>query len=365
MSKRLFLMTMAVAVTVPVMVASSPVDAAKEAKVFKDVSKASPYYDIIHEMGNSGIISGFEDGNFKPNQAITRKHASALVNRAKGGSLPVKEKAYQFKDVSKNSPNYGDVRVMQQAGIFSADKNGNFNPNREVTRAEMAKILTIAFNLEVKSNFDFPDVPASHPANKYVRAIYSNGVTTGDDGKFLPDKTLSRAHYAVFMYRAMNLDDTHVSKPVPKPEKPVVKPTPKPEPEKPVVKPTPKPEKPVEKPKPPMVSSDTGLDTGHYKSPWDVPRPPGYVEGDYEAKQHKEYSTIHVKNKHDYNGAVSLFSPDTKIFLEARAKEVKLSYTEFIALINYTVKTGKVHDGKNFTMYYNFKTGQINIGSSK
>jgi hypothetical protein len=109
---------------------------------------------------------------------------------------------------------------LQQAGIFQPDTKGNFNPNKPVTRAEMAKILTIAFGLETKTIFNFPDVPSSHPFNSYVNALYSNGVTTGDNGYFKPDSPLTRAHYAVFMHRAMNLKGDVVIKPIPKPTVP-------------------------------------------------------------------------------------------------------------------------------------------------
>ena len=216
MNKNLFLMSTVLAMTVAI--AAAPVSA--DVKTFTDVSKENPYYDIIHTMADSKIISGYEDGSFRGNQAITRKHVASLVNRAKGSSLAVKEKAVDFNDVSRKNPNYHDIRVVQQAGIFSPDSKGNFYPNKVVTRAEMAKVLTIAFDLEAKSVKDFSDVPANHPANHYIRAIYSNGITTGNNGKFLPEESLSRVHYAVFMHRAMNLNENAVEQPVP--ERPTV-----------------------------------------------------------------------------------------------------------------------------------------------
>lgn len=200
--KKAFLATLAAVVTIPVAVAPFQTEAAV-AKPFKDISKANPYYEIIHEMRDKGIISGYEDGTFKPNESISRKHAAALISRAKGSSLPKPKQPYLFKDVSKANPYFVNIQQLQQAGIIEPDAKGNFYPNRILTRAEMAKALTIAFDLEVKSTKDFPDVPASHPANPYVRAIYSNGITTGDNGLFKPNEPLTRAHYAVFMWRAM------------------------------------------------------------------------------------------------------------------------------------------------------------------
>lgn len=217
MKNKLFIATLAATIAIPAVIAPIQADAAVK-NPFKDVSKNSPYYDIIHEMRDLKIISGYENGLFKPSEAISRKHAAALVSRAK--NLPATKPFVKFKDVSEENSYFNDVKKLQQAGIFEPDSKGNFNPNKPITRAEMAKVLTIAFDLKVKEEFDFPDVPKTHSANKYVRAIYSNGITTGDNGYFKPDESLTRAHYAVFMHRAMNMKDNSVVKPIPKPEKP-------------------------------------------------------------------------------------------------------------------------------------------------
>src|SRR5690606_8670639 len=46
---------------------------------------------------------------------------------------------------------------------------------------------------------------------EYVKALYANGVTTGyEDGTFKPNQSLNRAHYSVFLYRAMNQAQVNV-----------------------------------------------------------------------------------------------------------------------------------------------------------
>lgn len=230
---------------------------AKVAKVktFMDVPSSNQYYTEIMKMTELGIISGYEDRTFKPKETITRKHAAALVSRAKGNRLPQTHKFVKFKDVNESNPNFGDIKKLQMAGLFAPDSKGNFNPNKPLTRAEMAKILAVAFDLEVKANYDFPDVPVSHPANKYVRALYSNGITKGDNGKFLPNDSLTRGHYSAFMYRAMYMDKNFEAEPIEpgKPTPPVTNPDQKPE--------TPK----------PGEGSGLGLITGNYKTAFDVP----------------------------------------------------------------------------------------------
>ncbi|MCG7333664.1 S-layer homology domain-containing protein [Sporosarcina sp. ACRSM] len=201
---KLFIATIATAVAVPAIVLPMQAEAAV-VNPFKDVSKNSPYYEIVHEMRDQRIISGYENGEFRPSEVITRKHAAALVNRAT--KLPTTKPFVPFKDVSTKNAFFNDVKKLQQAGIFEPDSKGNFNPNKPITRAEMAKVLTIAFDLKVKVELDFMDVPKDHPANQYVRALYSNGITTGDFGFYWPEKPVTRVHYAVFLHRLLHMDD--------------------------------------------------------------------------------------------------------------------------------------------------------------
>ncbi|MCG3088358.1 S-layer homology domain-containing protein [Sporosarcina cyprini] len=172
---------------------------------FTDVSKNSPYYELIHEMRDRHIISGYENGEFRPTEVITRKHAAALVNRAV--KLPATKKFVPFKDVSPKNAFYNDIKKLQQAGIYEPDAKGNLNPNEPITRAEMAKVLTIAFDLKVKVNLDFMDVPKTHPSSKYIHALNSNGITTGNYGFYEPDKPVTRMHYAVFLQRLLHMND--------------------------------------------------------------------------------------------------------------------------------------------------------------
>ena len=158
------------------------------------------------KCGTSNIISGYENGEFRPTESISRKHAAALVNRAT--KLKATEPFVPFKDVSTKNAYYNDVKKLQQAGIFEPDAKGNLYPNQPITRAEMAKVLTIAYDLKVKVDLDFMDVPKNHPASKYIKALYSNGITTGDFGHYNPDKPVTRVHYAVFLHRVLHMNDT-------------------------------------------------------------------------------------------------------------------------------------------------------------
>ena len=224
MTNKLFLSAMTMSLLVPAMVAPMPTEAKVEEVSFTDVTENHIYYDIIYEMKKEGIINGYPDGTFKPSQEIKRSHVVSLLARA----LPLEpvREGKEFKDVPSSHYYYEDIQKAYRAGIIDGNKD-NFYPEQTLTRVQMAKILTNAFDLQVKAEYDFADVPSTHWGNQYVRALYSNGITTGsgEQGYFKPNGKVDRAHYAVFLHRLLNVDPNFVPKPIPKPEP---KPEPKP-----------------------------------------------------------------------------------------------------------------------------------------
>ena len=94
-----------------------------------------------------------------------------------------------FKDVDKSHKNYKAIAAVAEAKIFSGDA-GNFNPNKELTRGQMSKVLVEAFELKGSAIANFSDVPDGHWATEYINILFHHDITTGyQDGTFgLTDK---------------------------------------------------------------------------------------------------------------------------------------------------------------------------------
>ncbi|QPA60593.1 S-layer homology domain-containing protein [Lysinibacillus sphaericus] len=356
MRNKLFMATIAAAIAIPVMVAPIPNHYAEAAETkgtvvlannpFKDVKVNSPYYKIIHEMRDAGIIQGYEDGTFRPDTTISRQHAAALVSRAlkiNGLTLEKTKEFKQPKDLRTDSPFYEDIKSLVEAGLLEMDNQGNVNPNKALTRGEMAKIIAVAFNLEVKADYLFGDVKGSK-YEEYVKALYSNGVTTGyEDYTFKLNGSLTRVHYVLFMHRAMNIDADFVAKPIP---------TPTPEP-----KPDPKPTS-----KSPVKYSDWSYQDIKTK----IPRPAGYVAGEHEKKNAEIFKNLIIENGHRGKGSFNIEekSWDSSSFtfeekLRFNSEYAGVTYEEYVAIINQVIKTGEVYDGGTFAMYFNYQNGMI------
>ncbi|MFL0584266.1 S-layer homology domain-containing protein [Solibacillus silvestris] len=200
MKNKLFITALAASIVVPAVVV--PMETQAATKSFSDVSTKNPYYDIINVMTSKGIIKGYENGTFKPNETLSRKHAATLINRAV--TLKSVKNVAVPKDLTKSNAYYTDIIALLNAGLIDVDSKGNVNPNKALSRGEMAKILATAFNLK-GTKHSLKDVSKTYDA--YVAALYENNVTTGfEDGTFKEKQSLTRSHYAVFMYRAMGLD---------------------------------------------------------------------------------------------------------------------------------------------------------------
>jgi len=90
---------------------------------------------------------------------IQRQHAVLMIDRALQPA-PIRD-SVSFTDVPQNHVNYEQITRLQRAGIMDGS-NGAFRPNASITRAEMAKVIVIAFGLTPEGNSTFKDVTQSH-----------------------------------------------------------------------------------------------------------------------------------------------------------------------------------------------------------
>lgn len=120
---------------------------------FPDVPAGSYYADAIQAAYGLGIVNGYSDGTFRPDKSITRAEASAMLYRAlqaMGWSIGSENPAVlsSYSDAA-SVPAYarGAMSVMVQSGILAGTTAGKLEPNRTMTRAEMAVVLARALTI--------------------------------------------------------------------------------------------------------------------------------------------------------------------------------------------------------------------------
>ncbi|WP_017726216.1 S-layer homology domain-containing protein [Halalkalibacterium ligniniphilum] len=173
--------------------------------VFTDVRADFYAHDEIVFLSDRGVIRGYPDGSFKPNQTITRAQTASMLVRELGLDVP---DDYELKatDVSANHPNYNDLRRVEYHGIMSGN-NGEMSPGAGLRRSQMAIILAKAFKLAPPSEqYSFTDIGPDYPNFEQINTIAHYGITTEVGKAFRPNETTNRAQFSLFLTRAINLN---------------------------------------------------------------------------------------------------------------------------------------------------------------
>lgn len=183
--------------------AVTPVAAFAASKTsFPDVP-AGEYADAINNLVGKGIINGFDDGTFKPNDPVLREQAAKILATALKLDTTGTE---NYPDVSPDNWSYKYIVAVTKAGIFGGDENGNFKPFDNLTRQEAAKIIVEAFGFKGSSELTFGDKANIQSwAVPYVKTAVANGILKGDDqGNFNPNANIKRGDFALMIQRALN-----------------------------------------------------------------------------------------------------------------------------------------------------------------
>jgi hypothetical protein len=112
------------------------------ASTFSDVPSSFWGYDAISSLSGKGIISGYPDGTFRPDNEVTRAEFATMLVKALG--LSASGTASQFMDVTAGDWYYNSVNSTVSAGLVSGMGNGLFAPNALVTREQMAVMVAEA-----------------------------------------------------------------------------------------------------------------------------------------------------------------------------------------------------------------------------
>lgn len=109
--------------------------------VFPDVREDTWYIRYIAEANARGLISGFDDGNFYPEQTVTREQFAAMVVRM-AGIDPIEGQS--FSDVEEWRWSAGSINAAVKAGIVSGYDDGTFLPENPTRRSEAVRMINTA-----------------------------------------------------------------------------------------------------------------------------------------------------------------------------------------------------------------------------
>ena len=149
-------------------------------------------------------IMGYPDGTVQPKGEITRAEACTIFFRLLTDSSRdyYFSKTNDYTDVNAGDWFNNAISTLSNAGIVTGYNDGTFRPNQPITRGEMAKIIANFANLN-KGTKSFTDL-SGHWSKTYVELAAGNGWIAGyPDGSFRPDQKITRAETVTMINRVL------------------------------------------------------------------------------------------------------------------------------------------------------------------
>lgn len=150
-------------------------------------------------------IMGYPDGTVQPEGEITRAEACTIFFRLLTESSRdyYFARTNDYSDVNRGDWFNNAISTLSNAGIVTGYNDGTFRPNQPITRGEMAKIIANFANLKYGGK-TFTDL-AGHWSKSYVELAAGNGWIAGyPDGSFRPDQKITRAETVTMINRVLD-----------------------------------------------------------------------------------------------------------------------------------------------------------------
>ena len=143
--------------------------------IFPDVPDGKWYSKAVNALAAAGILSGYTDGTFRPNEALTRAELVVLLRKLSG--IEEAEGPSGFTDISDHFWASNAIAIAKEQGWVSGYPDGTFRPNQPITRAETAVTMM------------------KYLGRKPDRSVIDSGVNI----RFFPDVALGSWYYYAVM----------------------------------------------------------------------------------------------------------------------------------------------------------------------
>lgn len=174
---------------------------------FSDVSESNPYYKSIEFLKTEGIIGGYPDGTFKPDQIVNRAEALKMILNAKKTAIN-EISSTSFKDIATADWFAKYVETAKTLGIVNGNPDGTFAPGRNVNKVEFLKMLLLTYEVKFV-NYQPPEKPLYPDATDSKQwfvpyldfAKNVNLISPNSAGNIEPSKDLTRGEVAEIIYK--------------------------------------------------------------------------------------------------------------------------------------------------------------------
>ncbi|MDJ0733411.1 MAG: S-layer homology domain-containing protein [Nostocaceae cyanobacterium] len=176
---------------------------------FNDVDSSFWGHRFIKALSSKGIVRGYKDYTFRPNQPVNRAAFAAILQQAfkntQATKLPI-----EFKDIP---PKFWADSAIKEAivmGFLKGYPDNNFKPDQRIPRVQVLVALVSGLNLAVPPNpnqvlsiyKDAQDIP-KYATDKIAAATVNGLVVSSDPQFFEPNKDATRAEVTAMVHQAL------------------------------------------------------------------------------------------------------------------------------------------------------------------
>jgi hypothetical protein len=160
----------------------------EDSALFPDVSEDEAYAEAVAWAVENGIVTGYDDGTFKPGDTVTRGQAVVFLHRLAGEPDPALANSRAFSDMDSDAYYANAVLWALSIGLINGYPDGTFKPNATVSRQDLA-VLILRYAEKVTPDksiivtqqyilFTDEDDISDYAANA-LQTLYKLGVITG------------------------------------------------------------------------------------------------------------------------------------------------------------------------------------------
>jgi S-layer homology domain len=176
---------------------------------FSDVTSNYWASQFIQELSQRGVVAGFPDGSFRPEEAVTRAQFAAMVRKA--FQKNTKRQAITFNDVPSNYWASSAIQEAYTTGFLSGYPGNRFEPGQNIPRQQVLVSLANGLEYSASGNTEttleyYSDASGidNYARSPIAAATEKQIVVNYPNVQFLnPKSTATRAQVAAFIYQAL------------------------------------------------------------------------------------------------------------------------------------------------------------------
>ncbi|MBD3363398.1 hypothetical protein GF362_06800 [Candidatus Dojkabacteria bacterium] len=173
--------------------------------IFPDLQQGHSLCPYVEYMVHQNILSGYSNGNFGPDDPVTRGQIAKIIKEA--FNIPTDTSGEQFPDIPETHPFFEQIQSIKNAGIAKGFGDGEYKAEESVSRGALMKLAVLGVDVNKEQSFFteptgsisdyFPDVSADHAFVEYILTGVENNIISGyQDGTFKPELPMTRAQIA-------------------------------------------------------------------------------------------------------------------------------------------------------------------------